>query len=385
MPHQNSVFHSLLNHVPWGVFQRLVREHQADWRVRRLSTKSQFIAMLYGQLAGANSLREVVDGLASHRTRLYHLGGRTVARSSLSDANARRSAEVFSTLFAHLAGQAHRKLRREAREATYLIDASVLPLNRGSSGWSHFSAKFAGAKMHVIYDAEADQPIYSALTPARVNDITVAQKMPIEPGATYVFDLGYYDYRWWAELHAAGCRIVTRLRNSTPLRITHTHEVTADHILSDRVGYLPSRQASNRRNPMNKPLREVRVRLETGKILRIVSNDLNASAENIADLYKRRWAIELFFRWVKQRLRIRHFMGTSENAVRIQIAVAMIAYILIRLAQNNQTHIRSPLTFARVVRANLMHRKHLDRLLSPQPDPHPTQHPNQYHLLTTPT
>jgi hypothetical protein len=136
-------------------------------------------------------------------------------------------------------------------------------------------------------------------------------------------------------------------------------------ILSERVGYLPKRQAKNRKNPFSDPVREVCVRIETGKVLRILSNDLTSSAQEIADLYKRRWAIELFFRWVKQTLKIRKFVGTSENAVRIQIAIALIAFLLLRLAQAAQKSPLSPLSFARLVRANLMHRRRIDQLLRP--------------------
>jgi len=143
----------------------------------------------------------------------------------------------------------------------------------------------------------------------------------------------------------------------------------AGAILSDRIGHLPARQAKSRRNPFQDPVREVRVKIDTGKVLRILCNDLDASAQEIADLYKRRWAIELFFRWVKQTLKITRFLGTSENAVRIQIAVALIAFLLLRLAQAVQKAVDSPLTFARLVRANLMHRKRLDRLLHFEPEP----------------
>jgi len=141
--------------------------------------------------------------------------------------------------------------------------------------------------------------------------------MPIGAGATYVFDLGYYDYRWWAKLDAAGCRIVTRFKSNTPLRGARDCAVAAgSSVLSDRVGHLPARQVNPkaRRNPFTKPVREVRVKLDSGKVLRILSNDLEAPAQQIADLYKRRWAIELFFRWVKQTLKIRRFLGTSQNA-----------------------------------------------------------------------
>jgi IS4 transposase len=370
MRHQNSVFHSILKHVPWHRFDKLVEKHGADNRVRRLSTKSQFVALLYAQLSGASSLREIVTGLLSHADRLYHLGAGSVRRSTLSDANAARPVAVFSELLAMLMAQAHYELRRKLAETTYLIDSTSVRLNALSANWARFSAQACGAKLHVVYDADADRPIYAAVSPANVNDISVAQEMPIEPGATYVFDLGYYDYGWWAKLDAAGCRIVTRFKSNTPLTVIKELPIPEEsNILSDRIGFLPARQTKSRRNPMHDAVREVRVVTETGKVLRILSNDLDASAQEIADLYKRRWAIELFFRWVKQILKITRFVGTSENAIRIQIAVALIAFLLLRLAQATQQVVKSPLAFARLIRANLMHRRSIQRLLDPDPQP----------------
>jgi hypothetical protein len=363
--HKNTVFHGLLKHLPWPAFERLVEQHRADAGVRRLTTKSQLIALLYGQLSGASSLREIEASLGSHRARLYHLGARPAHRSTLADANARRPPAVFAELFALMVSQANRHLRRALGEAVYLIDSTALRLDRRSANWARFSEAACGAKVHVIYDL---------VTAANVNDITPAKAMPIEPGATYVFDLGYYDYDWWAKLDSAQCRIVTRFKSNTPLRVVEelpvpVQEPRGSAILSDRIGHLPRRQSNNRLNPFKDPVREVRVQLHTGKVLRILSNDLDASAQEIADLYKRRWAIELFFRWVKQTLKIRRFLGTSQNAVRIQITVALIAFFLLRMAQAVQSAIAGPLAFARLVRANLMHRRRLDQLLDSQPPP----------------
>jgi IS4 transposase len=368
MRHQNSVFHSVLKHLPWHRFERLVDEYKADKHVRRLPTKSHLIALIYAQLAGAQSLREIEAALTSHASKLYHLGGDEVARTTLADANAQRPWQVFSGLFAHLTGQVTRGLRRKAGEAVYLIDSSGLRLSALSKDWAQFSTGVCGAKMHVIYDPDADCPIYAAVTPANVNDITAAKAMPIAAGATYVFDLGYYDYGWWAKLHAVGCRIVTRLKVNTKLSVVAESAVAKGaNILSDRIGHLPRRMARNRRNPFKEPIREVRVRIESGKILRILTNDLDAPAIEIADLYKRRWQIELFFRWVKQTLKIKHFLGRTENAVRIQVAVALIAFLLLRLAHAAQRTVHSLLSFARLVRANLMHKRPLNRLLEPPP------------------
>lgn len=364
MPHQNSVFHALLQYVPWGGFEQLVDEHEGDKSVRALTMRDQFGALLYGQLGGASSLREIEDGLQSHRTRLYHVNVKPVKRSTLADANASRPVAVYTGLFSKLMKQAHRGLRRSLEETVYLIDSTSLRLNELSKEWARFSSGVCGAKAHVIYDADAACPVYMAVTAANVNDITAAQAMPIEAGASYVFDLGYYDYGWWAKLDAAGCRIVTRFKSNTPLRMIEERPAAKDDaILSDRIGYLPARQAKNRNNPFSDPVREVRVRIETGKILRILSNDLDASAEEIAALYKHRWEIELFFRWVKQNLKIKTFLGTSENAIRIQIAVALIAYLLLRLAHAAQKSGITLLAFTRLVRTNLMHLKRIDRLL----------------------
>lgn len=368
MQHQNSVFHSVLKQVPWHRLDRLVDEHGSDKHVRALTTKNQLIALTYAQLSGAQSLREIEAALESHARRLYHLGGAPVSRSTLSDANAQRPWQVFFGLFAHLAGQAVRGLRRKTSEAVHLIDATGLRLSALSKDWAQFSTGICGAKLHVVYDPDADCPIYAAVTPANVNDITAAKAMPIKPGATYVFDLGYYDYNWWAKLDTAGCRIVTRLKVNTKLSTIADRAVAkGSNILSDRIGYLPQRMARNRNNPFHSPVREVRVRIATGKILRILTNDLDAPARQIANLYKRRWQIELFFRWVKQTLKIKHFIGRSENAVRIQIAVALIAFLLLRLAYAAQRTVHSPLGFARLVRANLLHRRPIDHLLDPPP------------------
>ncbi len=379
MLHQNSVFHGLLKHVPWHKLEQVVEKHGADELARTLKTKQHLIALLYGQFNGAVSLREIVTGMASHATRLYHLGAAPVKRSTVSDANSERPWQVFSELFAVMLKQAHRGLRRSAGEAVRLIDSTSVRLSSLSADWATFSADVFGAKAHIVYDPNADRPVYFAVTAANVNDITAAKAMPIEPGASYVYDLGYYDYGWWARLDDAGCRFVTRLKKNTPFTVVRENRVPKNsNIVSDRIGYLPQRLANSRKNPLQVPVRELRVIIDTGKLLRIVSNDIDAPAQEIADLYKQRWQIELFFRWVKQTLRIKRFIGVSENAVRIQITVALIAFLILRMAQLAQKAVHSPLEFARLVRANLMHRRPIDRLLEPL-QPAPTN-PNQLKL-----
>jgi hypothetical protein len=349
---------------------RLVDDFNADWNERVVKSKAHLIAMLYAQFCGARSLRDIETNLKSHASKLYHLGGCTISRSTLSTANSSRPAAVFTGLLSTLMASLQAGYRRKIRDCVRLIDSTGVRLSRLSGDWATFSAGVCGAKAHVIYDPDADQPLYLMVTASNVNDITAAQVMPIEAGATYVFDLGYYDYGWWAALDQAGCRIVTRLKSNPPFTIVDDRTVAAgSSILSDRIGYLPKRLAASRRNPMAGLVREIQIMIETGKVLRIFTNDLNASAQEIADLYRRRWAIELFFRWVKQTLKIGHFLGTSENAVRIQITVALIAFLLLRLAHNATKIVASPLAFARLIRTNLMLRRPIAELLKPPPTP----------------
>jgi hypothetical protein len=372
--HQDIVFHGVLKHVPWRRFDQLVQQHNADWDDRMLKGKAHLIAMVYAQLCGARSLREIEANLKSHAGKLYHVGGCPVSKSALSSANAARPVEVFSGLLAALMAQLQAGYRRKIGDCVRLIDSTSVRLSRLSGDWATFSAGVCGAKAHIVYDPDADQPLYLMVTASNVNDITAAKAMPIEAGATYVFDLGYYDFGWWAELDRAGCRIVTRLKSNTPFEVVEDRPVPqGSSVLIDRTGYLPKRLAASRHDPMAGLVREVQLINERGKVLRIFTNDLKASAQDIADLYKRRWAIELFFRWVKQTLKIGHFFGTSENAVRIQIAVALIVFLLLRLAHNANRIVASPLAFARLIRANLMDRRTIAELLKPPQGLEPQQ------------
>jgi IS4 transposase len=348
-----------------------VDHHGADARVRRLTTKSQLIALIYAQLSGAHSLREIEQSLASHAPRLYHLGAAAPARSTLADANAKRPGQVFADLFALLAAQATPGLRRATREAIHLVDATSIRLTAISHAWADYEKHGCLVKLHVDFDPDGEMPANFAITPARVSDVSMARTMPVEPGATYVFDLGYYDFSWWSELHAVGCRIVTRLKTHTRPRLVESLTVAAGGpVRADRIIAIDGRLKSQRgaRHPLTGiALREVVVTIDSGRTLRLLTNDLQAPAERIAELYKARWQIELFFRWVKQHLKIKRFLGTSENAVRTQIAVALIAYIVLRMAHLAKTFPSGLLAFARLVRANLMHRRPLDSLEAPPP------------------
>ena len=221
---------------------------------------------------------------------------------------------VFAGLLSALMAQLQAGYRRKIGDCVRLIDFDQRATELGSAGdWATFSAGVCGAKAHIIYDPDADQPLYLMVTPSNVNDVTGRQgRCRSRRGATYVFDLGYYDYSWWAELDQAGCRIVTRLKSNTPFTVVEDRPVLCRDRRPLAIGPETPRNglAASRQKPDGGGLvREIRVMIETGKVLRIFTNDLKASAQEIADLYKRRWAIELFFRWVKQTLKIGHFLG----------------------------------------------------------------------------
>src|SRR5258708_6304378 len=218
--HQNIVFHGLLKHIPWSMLDRLVDQYNADWDGRVVKTRAHLIAMLYAQFCGARSLREIETNLQSHVGKLYHLGGSTISRSALSTANASRPVEVFAGLLSALMAQLQAGYRRKIGDCVRLIDSTSVRLNKLSGNWATFSAGVCGAKAHIIYDPDADQPLYLMVTPCNVNDITAAKAMPIEAGATYFFDLRFFHYGWGAApLQAARPRLTPPTTN-TPLQVS---------------------------------------------------------------------------------------------------------------------------------------------------------------------
>lgn len=253
--HHNTVFCDLVKRVDWRKFDRLVAEHQADKHVRSLNTRQQAKALIFAQISGASSLREIEALLESHGARLYHAGCGAVARTTLADANARRPAAAFEAFFAHLAARLPRHLRREAQEAQealLLLDSTTIRLAGQGADWARFSAKLGGVKVHMMLDATAGCPVYYDVSPCNINDITVGKQMPVIEGATLCFDLGYYDYGWWARLLAARCRVVTRFKKNTPLKEAREHPLRpCGNVLSDRIGLLPQRQAKSRKNPVS--------------------------------------------------------------------------------------------------------------------------------------
>jgi len=370
MRYCDSIFGALLKSVSRRGFKGLVARHQGDRYAKSLSAWDHLVAMIFAQLSGAGSLRALAADWNAHAHHHYHLGSRPVARSTLSDANAKSArAVVFSELFAILSRDAASWLRREGDAMVRLIDATPIPLPQ-LCAWATSNGRTRGLKLHVVYNPHADQPLRIEISPANVNDITVGLAFPIEPGASYVFDKGYCDHDWWRRLDKAGCRFVTRPKVNLRLDAVASLDLPAKTgngftVLCDEIGHHVAGGTK-----LNFPLRRLTLKIDDGRQFTLITNDLDACALEIGQLYKSRWDIELLFRWIKQHLKIRGFLGRSENAIRIQILTAMIAFLLLRIAARKTRSKLPPIRFIGLTGRCLFTRKplvHLDR--PPQVNP----------------
>lgn len=341
MPYRVSAFGQLWEPLDRRELNRIVARHDGDHGVgagpKAWTCVRQAKALVFAQVAGLSSLREIEQGLSAHPGGLYHLDLRQPRRSTLGDALANRPAAVFRDICESLMKQASRKIRQEAAELVQLIDASPIPLRDERSAWAEADARVRGLKLHVGYDPRQGLVDWIDVTSPKVSDITAVRAMPIRPGVTYVADKAYLDFGWWHRIAEAEAFFVTRLKNNTKRREVEARPVEGAGILEDNdlnIGHPATRAGST--NPIaDMPLREVVIEREGKDPLRLVTNDLTRPAAEIAALYKERWQIELLFKWLKQNLKIRRFLGRSENAVKIQIYCAIIAFLLIRLLRHS--------------------------------------------------
>ena len=381
MRYRDSIFGQLLKPISRRWFEAAAERHGANAYDKSFESWDHLVALIFAQVSGVQSLRGLVTAWETNVHQHYHLGVESFGRSTLSDANARRPVALFAETFAMLAGLAGRLARQEGNAMLRLIDATPIPLGK-LVAWAKWNGRIRGLKMHVVYDPHADVPQRITITPANVNDIEEGKKVPIEAGCTYVMDKAYCDYRWWAAISGAGAFFVTRQKSNAKSRSTrnrHVRQTRGDGfaIIDDHEVKLTGKRHSK----LAMPLRRIRVKRDTGGTLTLLTNDFDRPAVEIAALYKARWQIELLFRWIKQHLNIRKFLGNGDNAIRLQIVAAMIAYLLLRIAARESRMNIPDIRFAELVAANLFIRKPLARIDKPPEvnpsHPRPTIGPGQ--------
>ena len=384
MRFRDSTFASLLKPISRRQFQTIVDRFEGDAYDKSFTSWDHLVALIFGQLSRADSLRALEAGFNANAQHHYHLGVGKIARSTLSDANARRPVEVFAQTFTMLSQMADRQTRHEGAALVRLIDASPIPLGKVCK-WAKWNGRIRGMKMHVVYDAQADVPHCVEITSANVNDVEISSRVPIEAGMTYVYDKGYCRFAWWREINDSKAFFVTRPKINMRLRATRQRYVRKQigdgfRIIDDAEVMLVSKGDS--RLPI--PLRRIRVKRNEGGTITLITNDLTRSAVEIAALYKSRWQIELLFRWIKQHLDIRKFIANNENAIKLQVIAAMIAYLLLRIAASVNCIKMLPLRFAELVSQFLFSRRPIAEIDKPPPvNPsrrQQTTNPNQLEL-----
>ena len=378
MPYMRSSFARLLEPLDRRVVARLVAEHQGDRGVGRgenaWTCERHLKTLLLAQWAGFKSLREMIAGLAAHGASFYHLNLRAPCRSTLSDANAQRPAAAFGAIAAALVPVAAGARRGESEALIRLLDSTPIPLKGERFAWAEASARIRGLKLHLVYDPRQGRPVWFAVSSAKLDDVVAARAVPLEAGATYVFDRGYTDYRWWAQIIRARAFFVTRrkknaCRRSPAERIPQGAAILADCMI--RIGHRRPRGGAPPNPLYQVDLREILVEREGREPLCLLTNDLERPAAEIARLYKERWEIELLFKWLKQNLKIRSFWGRSENAVRIQLYVALIAFMLLRILHQTAARAFKPSTALLLARLRIDLFRPLDLRNTGKPPPKP--------------
>lgn len=379
MAHHNTILTQLLQFVPRHQFQACVDRHRGDHRVRSLTCWGQFVALLGGQLARRASLRDIVQTFAAQSTAMYHAGLKAIRRSTLADANAHRPHEIYRDLFFKLLGRVQGqapKYKLRLSMKLYALDSTFIELCLSVFPWARFRQTKGAVKLHTLLDLNGSLPAFVDITDGKTHDVTAARRMSLPQGSMVTMDRAYIDYQWLKTLTTKGIRFVTRMKSNAAYRVVERRKV-------DRHTGLHSDQTIHLTGPTtqkkyDEALRRVSFRdPETGKFLVFLTNDFDLPAETIAAIYKARWEIELFFKTIKQNLKIKTFLGTSKNAVMTQIWIALIAYLMTAYYQFCSKANFSFQQIHRLFEINLFHRRDLADLIHKRwaPPPQPTPCP----------
>lgn len=330
-----SIFSQLLQFFPRLEFESLVKQHKAERHARGFTCWQQFTAMLFCQLGHAQSLREICGGLAACQGKLRHLGlEEAPTRSTLSYANQQRPWELYKGIFEKLLGRCQSEAQQQGKgkfrfkHKLLSLDSTMVELCVEVFDWARYKRTKGAVKLHLLLDHDGYLPCYAVLTEGKTADMTEARKMHFDAGTLVVFDKAYQDYSWWLKLSRAKVHFVTRLKDSADYGVVEQRPVPeGSNIIRDEVILLTSQQEIG----AEALLRRIEVWVEEkGETLVFVTNHRKLAASTIARIYKERWQVELFFKALKQGLKIKTFVGTSENAVQIQIWTALIAILLLK-------------------------------------------------------
>lgn len=371
-----SMFSQILKLIPRTDFERMVKETGAQYRSKGLSSWSQFVGMLFCQLGRAHSLREIEGGLKSCEGKLAHLGIEAPARSSLSYANAHRPwqlfEKVFYGLFEIVAAKAMGKKKFRFKNKLVSLDSTVIDLCLSLYDWARFRRTKGAVKLHLVLDHDGYLPCFGIITDGKVADVKAAHQMHFAPGTIIVDDRGYNDYRLFAQWTHAGVYFVTRMKDNALFEVVEERKPPQNRgILKDQIIRLTGPGAKHKCPNL---LRRVEaVREDTGDVLVFLTNHEGLGASTIAAIYKDRWQIELFFKALKQNLKIKTFVGTSANAVKTQIWTALISMLLLRYLQLSSRFGWSLANLVALLRMNLFTHRDLmawlDQPFATPPDP----------------
>lgn len=331
------MFSQMLKFFPKTIFDAAVAKHEGEKHAKGMTCWSQFVALMFCQLGGARSLREITGGLAASEGKLRHLGvANAPTRSTLAYANEHRPWRIYEEVFHQLLATCQMEAKGQRRRFRFRnplvsLDSTVIPVCLSMFDWAQYKRTKGAVKLHLVLNHEGYLPQYAVISDGKTADVKVAKQMAFAPGTMLVMDRGYENHAWWRQLSLQGVYFVTRLKDSTSYTILATREVPDDGIiLRDEEIMLNSEK--DHPEPMR--LRRIEVWVEDKQCtLAFVTNHPRLAASTISAIYKDRWQIELFFKAIKQSLRIKTFIGTSENAVHIQIWTALIAMLLVRYLQ----------------------------------------------------
>jgi len=381
LAHNNTVFSQLLKLVPRHEFETLANQHHVGRKLRKMTRWSQFIALATAQLSGRSSLRDIVNNLSAQARKLYHLGATRVSRSSLARVNQSQSYTLYEALFSRLLCRCQGLAPRHGfrfKNKLYSLDASTLDLCLSVFPWARFRTTKGAIKLHVGLDHDGLLPAFVSITDGKTQDITAARALQLPKGSIVVMDRGYTDYTWYNNLNSNNIYFVSRQKKNACYRVIGRRSVLKSKGLTcDQTIELTGAKAGN----CAISLRRIGYKdAETGIRYVFLTNNFHLAASTIADIYKARWKIELFFKWIKQNLKIKSFLGTSINAVLTQIWIALCVYLLLsylRFANKIQTSLQQIL---RLLQLNLFERRDLLALLRGDP-PEPQHSTHQTELV----